>query len=903
MSRQISWVWKSILFLSISFMVATSSVANQAYAAPQQRGSGPTIVILPFQVNGSEELQRLSIDFPEMLGHSLASRGVRIVPQETMLKAIERSKIQVLDAAGAKRLASLAGANYAVFGTINEAGGQMSVDARMVPVGGGSAKPYYIDQSSGGRDLGSTAATLAQRISTEFSPKDAIADIEVRGVKTLDPEVVLMRLTSRSGDKVDSSVIDSDMKKIWDLGYFNDVQVSVEERGGKNILVYTVVEKPRIESISVEGAKDVSSSDIIAVMSTKQGSIYNERLLSEDLMKITELYRKKGYYLASVTPNVTSVREGTSAALVLTVNEGSKQYIKEIRLEGVQQLSESDVRGEMLLSPRGWLSWISGSGVLKEEYIERDATAITSYYLNRGFLDVTVAAAKIDYDEDGIIVTFPVMEGRRYTLGEVSIAGDLIASEADLLDMISVDELAKKGEYFNLSVMQDDEKILTDYYARHGHGYAEVNAAPQKQEGDVANIVFYVEKKHKLYVGRVLVEGNNKTRNNVILREMRLTDGDAFDGDKLRRSNVRLHRLDYFDLAEIELVPTDSEDEVDLKVKVKEKPTGVLMAGVGYSTFSNVGVGGTLMERNLFGKGYMAALQAGFNSRRNAYTLSFVNPRLYDTDFSLGVNLYHWRDDYIDYRKRTTGASVRLSHPIGEYTSVGVGYRFDRYKLYDMDDDVSDLIKRYDTGIRYSSVASVTLIRDSTDGKRPTKGNVDSIQVDYGGGLISGDDHFVAVSLEHESYYQLWKNHVLHGRVKGAALFENGKKHVPVFERFWMGGINTVRGYDSRDIVPRDKKTGDRIGGTRMAFANLEYIWTFSEELGMSLVPFFDVGMNVDDDHSWKWKDEVLRSYGLELRWSSPMGDLRFAYGIPLDDDRRGKRDSGRFEFAMGQTF
>ena len=267
------------------------------------------------------------------------------------------------------------------------------------------------------------------------------------------------------------------------------------------------------------------------------------------------------------------------------------------------------------------------------------------------------------------------------------------------------------------------------------------------------------------------------------------------------------------------------------------------------------------------------------------------------------MDLYHWRDDYIDYRKRTTGVSTRVSHPIGEYTSVGLGYRFDRYKLYDMDDDVSDLIRRYDTGVRYSSVGSVTLVRDSTDGKTPTKGNIDSIRVDYGGGLLAGDDDFIAVTLEHQSYYQLMKNHVLHGRVKGAALYKNGSKDVPVFERFWMGGINSVRGYDSRDIVPRDRKTNDRIGGTRMAFANLEYIWTFSEDLGMSLVPFFDMGINADNDHDWKWKDEFLRSYGLELRWSSPLGDLRFAYGIPLDDDRRGKRDSGRFEFAMGQTF
>ena len=885
----------------VSLCMVACFMGTNAIAAQQV----PTIVVLPFQVNGGPELQQAANSLPEIIGHSLISRGARVVPQSVMYEAIQKNNVSTLDAAVARRIASQTGANHALIGTISQVGTALSIDARLVPVGGGTARPFFVDQSSGARDLNSAAAELASKVSSQFASSDSIAGVEVRGTRVLDPEVVLMRVSARAGDHVDPALIDRDMKALWDLGYFSDVRVEVERQDKGLVLVYTVVEKPRIENVAVEGATEVDADDILDVMSTKQGAIYNERLVAEDIQKIIELYRKKGFSVASVTPRVDMRPGGSNAALIMTVNEGKKLYIKDVLLEGVSQLSPGDVKSEMLLEPRGWLSWIDGSGVMREELIERDATAITSYYLEHGFIDVIVAAARLDYQEDGIVITFPIEEGTRYTLGEVSFAGDLIESADVLRGMTELHKLAARNEHFKLSVMQADERVLTDYYAKHGYGFADINPTPRKSTtaAGVVDVIYHIGKKQQLYIGRVLVEGNDKTRDNVILREMRLTDGDKFDGDKLRRSNERLQRLGFFEMAEIELVPTATEDEVDLRVKVKEQPTGALMFGVGYSTFSSVGVAGTIMERNLFGKGYSLALQSSFNARRNAYMLSFTNPRLYDTDLGFGLDAYHWRDDYLDYRKKTTGATVRFSYPLGEYTAITVGYRFDQYEMYDMDWDVSPLIRAYDTGTRYTSVGLLRLGRNSTDHRNPTKGHIDRLSLDYGGGLLGGDDDFVLVSAEHQTFYELWKNHVLHGRIKGAALLKNGSKEPPIFERFWMGGIDSVRGYNARDIVPVDPNTDDHIGGTRMAFANLEYIWTFSEELGFAIVPFFDMGINVDHNQKWNWQDDMKRSFGAELRWRSPMGDLRFAYGIPLDEDRKGERPSGRFEFSMGQTF
>ncbi len=893
--------------LPCNAFAATRTRTDRAVSPTMASGREPVMLVLPFQVNAAQA-DKVSDELPEILSQRLIHRGFKTVPIPAMLRLLESRKISTLDVKSVRSLASAAGATHAVYGSISEVGGILSIDARLVETSGErSARPLFVEQS---QNVGITPALeeLANRVSGEFvraSGSGVVAGIEVRGLKVLDPEVVLLRVNTRKGDTIDTAAIDRDVNRVWELGYFSDVRVLTESRPEGTVLIYAVAEKPRIESIAVEGNSGIDTEDITSAISSKSGSILNEKLLADDLQKVIELYRKKGYYLAKVTPRTDMRQGGASAALVLAIDEGKKLYVSAVKVEGVKTLDEGDVADQLLLAPRSIISWITGTGVLKEELLERDSAAISSYYLNHGFLDVSVGTAKVNYTDDGIEVIFPVAEGPRYKLGTVSFSGDLIDTDERLRTMTALDKLAAKQEYFNLSVMQDDAKKLTDYYADYGYAFTDVNPRPKKHEGGeyVVDITYDIEKKNKVFVRRVIIEGNNKTRDNVILREMRLTDGDQFEGSKLRRSTERLNKLGYFEVAEAELVPTGKEDEVDLKVKVKEKPTGALMGGVGYSTFSSFGVSGTLSERNLWGKGYNVSLQAGVSGRRDAYTFAFTNPHLNDTALSVGFDIYHWRDDYIDYTKRTTGGVLRFAYPLGEYTSLGWGYRLDQYRLYDLDDDASNLIRRYATGDRISSVALGRITRDTTNRERPTDGNIDRLAVEYGGGWIGGDDDFITVSAEHQTYFQIKPNHILHGRVKGSAIFTNGSPEVPVFERFWMGGIDSVRGYDSRDIVPRDQETGDRIGGTRMAFANLEYIWSVSTDLGVNLVPFFDIGFNIDADHSYNWDDEIKKSFGLELRWRSPMGDLRFSYGIPLDDNRKGDRDSGRFEFSMGQFF
>lgn len=913
MSKRAEWGQGILAALALVMLLGACFSTSNAEAAARSGGApAPRILVLPFQVHGESDHAALEAQLPGMLNARLGGSGVQVVDPEQMMRLVRSRNISSLDVATVRSLAQAAGASYAVYGSVNQVGGVQSIDARLVSASASQQPlPLFVEQGSGDanlqRALDVLAGNIISALPTQASPVvggNVLAGVEVRGTKVLDPDVVLMRIASRKGDRPDVAAIDAELKQIWDLGYFSDVSVDLEQRPEGTFLVYTVMEKPKVESIDVQGASEMDADDVLAAMSTKAGSVLNEGMLAEDIQKILGEYRKKGFYLAKVDQRTDLRQGGTTAALTILVDEGKKLYIKEVRIEGANQLDEDDVKDQLLLSERSMISWITGTGVLKEELIERDSSAIAAYYLDRGYMDITVAAPRIDFSEDGITITFPINEGPRYTLGSIILSGDLIDSDERLREVMKTDELAAQGAPFNLTAMQEDAKNLTDFYADYGYAFADIDTRPLRHsEGNVVDLDFVIQKKNKVYVRRVLVEGNAKTRDNVILREMRLTDGEAFEGQKLRRSTERLNKLGYFEVAEAELVPTEQEDEVDLKVKVKEKPTGALMAGVGYSTFSQFGVSGTIMERNLWGKGYNISLQAAFSGRRDAYTLTFGNPRFNDTPLSVSVEAYHWRDDYYDYIKKTTGGVLRFSYPIGEYTSVGFGYRLDQYKIYDLDWDVSDLIRRYANDTRYTSVGLLRLVRDSTDSYMPTSGNIDILGVEYGGGILAGDDDFITLTAEHHSYYQLRPEHVLHGRIKGQAIFENGSSEVPVFERFWMGGMNSVRGYTSRDITPRDPKTGDRIGGTRMAFMNLEYIWTMNKEFGLYLVPFYDMGFNIDADRDYSFSDELLKSAGLEVRWRSPLGDLRFSYGIPFDEDRKGNRNSGRFEFAMGQTF
>lgn len=917
------------LIINSSYFLCTSFLFVLAILLPSgvkaASSTNPSVLVLPFQANAGPEMPNADSAVPQMIIENLRDKGINVIGMQRAESILRQSGSSSIDLATARRLGKRAGAKLVIYGAFNQLGDGFNMETRIVPVDAGEAVPASFERQSL-LALGECANILADRASNmlpqpqqtasaEPSPGSAtglvpmgqsrggINDVQVRGMNVMDPDTVLMRLSIRKGDKPDATAINEEVKRIWDMGYFSDVQAHME---GNN-LVFTVVEKPRIDNIIVEGSDAVDAEDVIAAMGTKTGGILNEQMLADDLQKIAELYHKEGYYLVKADYALRDRPGRNGAVLVLTIDEGKKLYLKEVIINGLNEIDRGDLDKYLALKPHNIFSWLTGSGVLKDEYLERDSNAIQAYGLNEGFIDIQVAAPQVDYTEDGIVVTFEVHEGPRYKIRDIKFGGDVIDNEDRMLEVIELDEQKRDKEYFSVSVMQEDSKRLTDYYGDFGYAFAEVDTRVMKADdgSEQVDIGYLVDKKQKVFIRRLSVEGNTKTRDNVILREMRLGDGDMYDGAKLRRSNERLNRLRYFSAVDMELVPTENEDEVDLKVKVKEANTGALMGGIGYSTYYDVGITASVMERNLFGRGYWLQLQGFFSWRRTSGVLSFTNPRVYDTDFSVGNDLYYTHDYWDDFSKDTLGDTIRIAHPIGEYTSVGLNYRLERYELYDVDEYASPYISDY-KGINWTSALSARILRDTTnDRDRPTQGTISRIWAEYGGGLLGGTDNFIKAVADWQAFYSIRPDNTFHVRTRLGGVFQNSSDPVPVFERFWLGGMDSIRGYTYTDISPRDYKyEGEHIGGDRMGILNVEYIYTFQKELGLALVPFFDAGFNIDSKTMGvDWDKYIVYSTGLELRWRSPMGDLRIAYGIPLAQDYDGEREPGRLEFSMGQFF
>ena len=878
--------WKGLLLIACLVLTAVPAAA--------QPGPAGKVLILPFALNAADELRSVQASLPQLLVDKLRTKSVVAVA--------EAGKGPVQDVAAARKLAVAAKADYVVFGSLSKVGEGLSLDARVAKTQGGEpATVFAAAKNLVGLDA--AADELAGKIAPQVSPvgsSDRIVEVDVEGNSILDKEVVLLKIKSQANQPYDPKIVNDDVKKLFELGYFDDVQVRLDNAPGGKRLTFVVKEKPRIQAIGVTGNGDVKKDDVLEAMSTKSGGVLNLKVLADDLGKIRELYSKKGYYKTEVTYDLEQT-DPRVARLNIIIKEPKKLYIKEVKVEGAKQISAGDLTGELATTTRHFWSWVTGSGVLKEEMLERDAAALEAYYGNRGFVDAKVGQPEVVYGDDGITVIFRVEEGERYKVGSVSFSGDLLYDQSKLLERIKLDDLAAKGSYFNRSVVRDDLNALAELYADDGYAFAEADVDMQKHtDSHTIDINYVINKGRKVYVRRVTIEGNEKTRDNVVRREVKLADGDMFSGSKLRRSNERLDKLEYFEKVDIETVPTDNPSEVDIRVKVKDKNTGSISLGAGYSTSDSVFFGGSVEEKNLFGKGYHAKFQGMVGATTNRYIVSFTNPHVYDTNLAAGVDVYRIYKAYDDFRKETTGGRARFAYPLGEYTVASWDYRLDHYHIYHLNPYTSDIIQE-SAGWHWLSSVYGEIDRDTVDSAtKPTKGTKNTLSLEYAGNILGGDTAYVRPTYTANVFYPLPFDFVFHWRGQASSLFPNANGTIPVSERFFLGGINNVRGYEQDKISPKDPYTAERIGGKAMFFTNFETIFPLSKSIGLFGVAFFDAG------NTWRnYYDtdlDLYKSVGAGLRWYSPMGLIRVEYGYGLDADRHHLWPS-QIGFSMGQTF
>lgn len=719
--------------------------------------------------------------------------------------------------------------------------------------------------------------------------------IVFEGNKKIKDETISANIKSRVGEPFSDETVREDIKKLYSIGYFDDIRVDIEPFEGGVKLIFILKERPSITSIDFQGNKEFETERLKEQITITPGSIANPELIMDNVRKVISFYQSEGYWLAEVIPIIREVSK-ESVALTFKVNEGEVVKVRGVNIHGNKALPDGKIKKAMKTREWWLFSFLTGSGVYKDEEIRADIERIKELYHNHGYINVEVSEPKVTLSDDKkrLYIDITVSEGEQYKMGRLSIEGNTVFTTEELLKNIK----SKTGNVFSRKGLKDDIDRIIDLYTE--RGYARVDVDPRIDVDDqkrVLNATLYISEGDIYKIGRIEITGNTKTRDKVIRREVRLDEGDIFNSKLLRRSYQRINNLDYFESVNITPVPRVKEKLIDLNVNVKEKMTGMLSLGGGYSSIDKFMFFGEIKQRNLFGKGLQLSFRANLSSIRTEYNLSLTDPWFLDRPISASFSIYDESFKYPDYNKRARGFSLGLGKELSEYVRGNIRYELEEADIRDVSEDASNIIKEQE-GIRVTSSISPSIWRDTRDNYLdPKTGTRHALYTTIAG--LGGDNYFVKGVIDSIWYLPVMWNTTfsLRGRVGYATGF--GGKDLPLYERFYVGGINTVRGLGFGEGGPRDEK-GEKIGGDKELIFNAEYLFPLIEDIRLKGLVFFDAGRSFDDEEEISIS-ELRPTAGLGFRWLSPFGPIRLEWGFNLD--RQKDEADSKIEFSLGTIF
>ncbi len=723
-----------------------------------------------------------------------------------------------------------------------------------------------------------------------------IAKVQVMGNEKIESSAIFNQIQTKAGDPLSLSMLREDMKTIYKMGYFTDVQVDVKETEEGPLVTFVVVEKPSIGQILISGNEKIETSKIRDKIDIRLHSIVRTDKIQETIEDINRLYLSKGYYGAKVSYRIEPL-EKNEVALEITIEEGKKAWIRKILFNGNENISSGELRRKINTKKRGFFGWFRGTGYLDEAVLENDIDVLRAFYYDQGYLRVKVERPRVTVGKKGksITIEIEINEGPQFSVEAINFKGDILTTKDDLAMVLKT----KKGEIYRGSFVQQDVLTLTDLYADQGYAYADIHPAVKlDEEGRAVDLTFEIAKGEKVYFERINIVGNTKTRDKVIRRELRFGEGDLYSSTGMKRSRQRLRTTGYFKEVDFATSKGKSDDKINLEVAVEEAPTGSVSLGVGFSTKEQFVVEGSFFQRNLFGLGYQFELGGELGGESTEFRIGFTDPWFLGYPVLVGTDLYATEDTFFEnYSTRIRGGRLRLGKELGEYLRGRITYTYENVEVFDVAETASLVIKEQE-GKRDSSILGLTLSMDTRDDFFfPTRGGVYQFGVENSGGPLGGDNDFYRLTGSFQYYYPLFWKLVGHGRVVLGWIDGYGGDEVPIWERFYVGGIRTIRGFEYGEAGPEDE-TGEVIGAEREAAANIEVLFPLKEELGVRGVVFFDVGKGFDEfDDLFP----IRTSVGIGLRWLTPLAPLRVDYGINLnpEDDE----PSTRFHFFLGGAF
>jgi len=747
----------------------------------------------------------------------------------------------------------------------------------------------------------STTYTEAEEFQAEGK---IITSIEVKGQRRIEKGAILSHAKSRVGGYFSRKTVAEDIKSIFRLGYFEDVKADLSEGALGPQLTFIVKERILISSVRVEGNAELKKETVTDVITVRPDTIYNMDRIKESEKKIAELYEEKGFFLADITHRLDY--KGDEAALVFDVVEGKKIKIKKINVLGNMKFSDKDLLDVPGVETRegGFFSWLSGSGKFDEETLYKDIDLIRAFYYNNGYIQARIEDPQVFMapDKKALYVTLRIFEGEQFSVGKVSFSGDLSRPPEEESSNSSKLRL-KEGDIFNGQKMRGDVVILTDTFADRGYAFANVSPKTDVDEDRrLVDISYHAEKGSLVYINRINITGNTHTRDKVVRRELNVRETELYNGSAIRRSRQKVNNLGFFKQVDFKTERV-SKDKIDINIHLEEGPTGTFTVGAGYS--SNDGLVGmmSLSQGNLLGTGRKIKFSTEFGGESSSYSISYTEPYVLDSKFTAGFDLFNNDREYDDYDSSRRGFGLRGGRALGEYSRFNLKYRFDTVEI----DHVTATASQYildSEGKTTTSSITTSLSRDNRDNYlNPTSGSDSSLSLEYAGGLLGQDNNFYKLVGSSAWFFPGWKNHtmMLRGRLGYAESTDEDELHID--ERFFLGGINSLRGYENRSIGPEEVGSDGLlyvIGGSKELLFNAEYLFYISEDAGLKGLFFFDAGNVYADSESYDIGD-LRKSVGYGVRWYSPVGPLRLEWGHALDP--KPGESSSRWEFSIGSFF
>ena len=739
-----------------------------------------------------------------------------------------------------------------------------------------------------------------------------VKDIRVEGLQRTEPGTVFNYLPVQVGDVMSDEKATQAIKSLYGTGFFKDVRIEAEG----DVLVVTVQERSSISTIGFSGNKSFPSDKMkegLKQIGITEGQIFDKSELDRAEQEIKRQYLSQGKYGANVK-TVVSPLERNRVAIQFEIEEGSVAKIRGINLVGNNAFSTEDLQAEFLLTTPNWMSWWNKDDQYSKQKLTADLEMLKSFYMNQGYLEFAIDSTQVSIspDKQDIYITVNMTEGAKYTISDVKVAGDVQVPEDELKQLITV----QKGDVFNREKVSASSKAIGDRLGNDGYAFSNVNAIPEINKQDhTAAFTFFIDPGKRVYVRRINLTGNTRTRDSVLRREMRQLESAWYAGDKINRSKERLDRLQYFDSVDIETpaVP-GTTDQVDVNINVTEKSTGSVQFGAGLSSNEGVVLGITVNQQNFLGTGNRVSAQINTGKVNTTYSLSFTDPYFTPDGISRGFDVYR-RDvntrslDIGTYNSSSYGGGVRFGMPLNERDFLSFGAALDFTKI----DLSAQSPKQYldfcgsTSGCTSNSFQlSAAWTHDSRDNILFTnKGVLQRLSAEIALPVL--DLQYYKLEYKHAWFKDLGSNFALMLNGEAGYADNYGGKAFPFFKNYYLGGVNTVRGYDNSAIGPRDidpvTNQDFSVGGTRRLLGNIELFMPvpfIKESKQFRLSAFIDGGTVYGEGQNFS-SDLLRYSAGVGMTWVSPFGPLKLVFAKPInakDDDR-----TETLQFQLGQQF